>query len=81
MIEGRLRLDTWEDKQTNQKRSKLGVVLEGFQFLDSGRTGDEAGGAPRARTPSSSSPAAPSAQGPEPSVPAEDGPGEDDVPF
>ena len=23
MIEGRLRLDTWEDKQTNQKRSKL----------------------------------------------------------
>ena len=28
MIEGRLRLDTWEDKQTNQKRSKLGVVLK-----------------------------------------------------
>src|SRR5262245_35129878 len=23
MIEGRLRLDTWEDKQTNQKRSRL----------------------------------------------------------
>jgi single-strand DNA-binding protein len=34
MIEGRLRLDTWEDKQTNQKRSKLGVVLESFRFQD-----------------------------------------------
>lgn len=34
-IEGRLKLDTWDDKQTNQKRSKLGVVLESFQFLDS----------------------------------------------
>ena len=36
MVEGRLRLDQWDDKQTGQKRSKLGVVLEGFQFLDSG---------------------------------------------
>src|SRR5204862_3270265 len=31
LIEGRLKLDTWEDKQTNQKKSKLGVVAEGFQ--------------------------------------------------
>ena len=30
LVEGRLRLDQWEDKQTDQKRSKLGVVLEGF---------------------------------------------------
>ena len=36
MIEGRLKLDQWDDKQTGQKRSKLGVTLEGFQFLDSG---------------------------------------------
>ena len=36
LIEGRLRYDTWEDKQTGQKKSKLGVVLENFQFLDSG---------------------------------------------
>jgi single-strand DNA-binding protein len=41
LIEGRLRLDTWEDKQTQQKRSRLGVVLESFQFLGSG---DRAGG-------------------------------------
>jgi len=42
MIEGRLKLDQWDDKQTGQKRSKLGVVLENFQFLDS--RGDGGGG-------------------------------------
>jgi single-strand DNA-binding protein len=39
MVEGRLKLDQWDDKQTGQKRSKLGVTLEGFQFLDSGGAG------------------------------------------
>ena len=42
MIEGRLKYDQWEDKQTGQKRSKLGVVLERFEFLDS--RGDGGGG-------------------------------------
>src|SRR5687768_1447043 len=42
LVEGRLKLDQWDDKQTNQKRSRLGVVLEGFQFLDSG--GGQGGG-------------------------------------
>src|SRR6266849_10165150 len=37
LMEGRLRFETWEDKQTNQKRSKLRVIVENFQFLDSGR--------------------------------------------
>ena len=32
-IEGRLATDNWEDKQTGQKRSKLRVVAEKFQFL------------------------------------------------
>ena len=32
-IEGRLKLDQWDDKQTGQKVSKLRVVLESFQFL------------------------------------------------
>lgn len=31
MIEGRLKLDQWESE--GQKRSKLGIVLENFQFL------------------------------------------------
>jgi single-strand DNA-binding protein len=46
-VEGRLKLDTWDDKTSGQKRSKLKIVLENFQFLG-GREGGEAGGAPRA---------------------------------
>jgi len=41
LIEGRLKLDQWEDKNTNEKRSKLGVVLESFSFVDSGKGGSE----------------------------------------
>jgi single-strand DNA-binding protein len=36
MIEGRLKQDTWEDKNTKQKQSKLKVVLESFSFIDGG---------------------------------------------
>ena len=36
-IEGRLRQDNWEDKEGN-KRSKLVIVGESFQFVDSGAT-------------------------------------------
>jgi len=35
LVEGRLKLDQWDDKQSGQKRSKLGVVLESFSFMDS----------------------------------------------
>lgn len=42
-IEGRLRLDQWEDKNDGSKRSRLLVVVESFQFVDS-RGGDEGGG-------------------------------------
>src|SRR3984957_1484111 len=42
-IEGRLKFDSWEDKQGGGKRSKLSVVIENFQFLG-GREGG--GGAP-----------------------------------
>src|ERR1043166_8033959 len=37
LVEGRLKLDQWEDKNTHQKQSKLRVVLESFSFLDSPR--------------------------------------------
>jgi single-strand DNA-binding protein len=43
-IEGRLQLDTWDDKQSGQKRSKLKVVGEGLQLLG-GRPGGGGGGA------------------------------------
>ena len=35
-IEGRLDLQTWDDKQTGQKRSKLRVVGENMQFIGNG---------------------------------------------
>lgn len=38
-IEGRLKLDQWEDQQGN-KRSKLKVVVDNFQFIDSKPSGD-----------------------------------------
>jgi single-strand DNA-binding protein len=35
LIEGRLKLDQWEDKASNQKMSKLRVVMEQFSFTGS----------------------------------------------
>lgn len=43
-IEGRLSLDTWDDKATGQKRSKLKVIAENLQFLSSGERGGNTGG-------------------------------------
>src|SRR5205814_4762057 len=43
-IEGRLQLDTWDDKQSGQKRSKLKVVGEGLQLLGSRPSGSGGGG-------------------------------------
>jgi single-strand DNA-binding protein len=73
LIEGRLRLDTWEDKQTQQKRSRLGVVLENFQFLDSGNRGEAGSEGGRAK------PVA--AKPPEPAEGDAAGTEQDDVPF
>ncbi len=63
-VEGRLRLDQWEDKNTKEKRSRMKVVLENFQFLGTGRGGDGGGEggearsyAPRSSAPRPSSPA------------------------
>lgn len=42
LVDGRLKQDTWDDKATGQKRSKLKVVVESFRFT--GRNGKEADG-------------------------------------
>lgn len=39
-VEGRLKLDQWDDKTTGQKRSALKVVLEAFQFIGGRQEGD-----------------------------------------
>ena len=75
-IEGRLQLDTWDDKQSGQKRSKLKVIGENMQMLGaprgggSGGGGDEEGsGGSRSSKPAPPPKAAPSA------------PDEDEIPF
>jgi single-strand DNA-binding protein len=48
-IEGRLKYDSWEDKQGGGKRSRLTVVVENFQFIggrDGGGGGGGGGGGP-----------------------------------
>lgn len=42
-IEGQLKLDSWDDKTTGQKRSKIYVIVDGFQFVG-GRDGGGGGG-------------------------------------
>jgi single-strand DNA-binding protein len=56
MIEGRLKLDSWDDKESGQKRSKLGVVCEEMQFL-SPRDGGGGGSGGGARTSGGGAPA------------------------
>ncbi len=76
-IEGRLQLDTWDDKQSGQKRSKLRVIGETMQLLGSRPSGagggGEGGDEERASRPSK--PAAP----PKSAAPAE--PDDDEIPF
>lgn len=78
LVEGRLKLDQWDDKQTGQKRSRLGVVLESFQFVDSG--GGRAGGPEGGSEPVRSRPAAAATPAAEP-VQGDAPPESDDVPF
>ncbi|MCC7409585.1 MAG: single-stranded DNA-binding protein, partial [Phycisphaeraceae bacterium] len=92
-IDGRLKLDQWQDKEGNN-RSKLKVVVDQFQFIDSrenrggGDSGEGAsGGAPRSRPAPGPRPQRPANQGSmagqsssmpaDPHQPVE----EDDIPF
>ena len=78
LVEGRLKLDQWDDKQTGQKRSRLGVVLEGFSFIDS-KGGDS--GVPAGPRPAAAAAAPAAADAPAPAEPEAPEPEQDDVPF
>jgi len=90
LIEGRLRLDQWEDRETGARRSKLMVVAEHGQFLGRPRSGDfddgpPESGPPRRRggrpEPSGDDRAADQEDAPE-MPPFEDaGDADDDIPF
>jgi single-strand DNA-binding protein len=55
LIEGRLELDQWEDRETGKKRSKLKVVGESLQLLGGRQEGSQ--GAQRSQERSQSHPA------------------------
>lgn len=80
-VEGHLKLDQWDDKETGQKRSKMRVVGENFQFIKS--KGDGTGHQPKdedappaARRESQRPP--PQRKPVDPDL---DAPEEDDIPF
>jgi single-strand DNA-binding protein len=81
-IEGRLQLDTWDDKQSGQKRSKLKVVGEMMQMLGGrpggGGGGEESGGEEAPVRSAKSSGGSRSAPPPK-SGPSE--PDDDEIPF
>jgi single-strand DNA-binding protein len=74
-VEGRLQLDSWDDKQSGQKRTKLKVIGENMQMLGAPRGGgssggdEESSGGSRASRPAPPPKAAPSA------------PDDDEIPF
>ena len=42
MVEGRLKQETWTDKETQKRQSKLRVVVENFTFVDSKKSSEPA---------------------------------------
>ncbi len=86
-IEGRLKLDSWDDKATGQKRTKMKVVGEMIQLLGSrdgaagggGGGGEYSGGESRPARPAGGRPSAPPPKR-APADPDLDAP-EDDIPF
>jgi len=78
-IEGRLQLDTWDDKQTGQKRSRMRVVAENLQLL--GSRGESEGGptgpAPARRPATGGTQSQPASQPRDPDLDVEP----DDIPF
>jgi single-strand DNA-binding protein len=46
-VEGHLKMDSWEDRNSGEKRTKIRVEGERVQFLDTRRGGEDSGGPPR----------------------------------
>lgn len=87
LVEGRLRYDQWEDRESGQKRSRLLVRANRVQFLGSSRTDDTPGGGQQARQarepqaeygPGSAPPSAPNRGD---AGQADGGDTNDDIPF
>ena len=81
MIEGRLHLDTWDDKTSGQKRSKLKVVGESLHLLPSGKSTAGGGSQGPASGSSSRPPQMESPQGGSSMDDSSFQQEEDDIPF
>jgi single-strand DNA-binding protein len=93
-VEGRLKLDTWEDKNGGGKRSKHRVVVDNFQLMpkrdgsgDQGQGGQQGGpvggGSPPRQAPTTGA-RPPQSAPPQQQAPAQADPNEfkeDDIPF
>lgn len=84
-VEGRLKLDTWQDKTDGSNRSKLKIVIESFEFIE-GRAGGAEGGGGGGGGGQSAPRSAPRAAAAPARAMRDDGPGyepikEDDIPF
>ena len=57
LVQGRLRQDSWDDKETGKKRTRIEVVATDITFLDGPSDGQQGGGgsAPRSSAPSKKS--------------------------
>jgi single-strand DNA-binding protein len=75
-IEGRLQMDTWDDKQTGQKRTKLRVIGETMQLL-----GGRPPGAGSAEGGDEGRPARASKTTPPPKAAEAGQPDDDEIPF
>lgn len=75
-VEGRLQLDSWDDKQSGQKRTKLKVIGENMQMLGAPRGGGSGGGDEESSGGSRSSRPAPPPKASSPSQPDDD-----EIPF
>lgn len=71
LIEGRLQLDTWDDKQTGQKRSKLKVIGESLQLLGDKQAKQESAPEAARRVFNPGAPQSPPLKAP----------GDDEIPF
>lgn len=90
LVEGRLKLDTWDDKQTGQKRSKHKINIDNFQLLGSRQDASGGGGGGQGYDDSGGysggggSPRAPAARSAAPArgqSPARQAPPPDDAPI
>ena len=82
-IEGSLKMDTWDDKTTGEKRSKIKVQADRVQFLD--RRDDSSSGGMGMAEGESLAPSRDSfpqrGPAPPPQPPADSDEGDDDIPF